>query len=232
MRSQNECARFKNDNERGVDRMRRFKKFICSLFLVVTIVCISPTLSHAENNFEGNALVTSINFDQSTRVLSGKTAAYANIYLSNTAITAVADANGDYQLPIPSEMATGDILIVDVIDDQKTTITYDFNETAAASSVEESSVSSEISSESSISESSSEVSSTTSSESSTSSTSTSQKSSSKASSSAISSTSDKKTTQENDGPPVFLIVLIVGCIVILGVLVYFSFLKPNKENKK
>lgn len=211
--------------------MRRIKKFPCFLVLFLTILFLSPTISYAENNFEGNALVTSINFDQSTRVLSGKTAAYANVYLSNTAITAVADANGDYQLPIPSDMTSGDILIVDVIDDQKTTITYDFAETATASSIEtSSSTSEEISSELPNSESSSAISSM-SSESSTSSTT--QKTSSKASSSvSTTSTSDKTTTNENEGPPVFLIVLIIGCLIVLGVLVYFSFIKPNKENKK
>lgn len=210
--------------------MSRIKKFPCFLVLFLTILFLSPTISYAENNFEGNALVTSINFDQSTRVLSGKTAAYANVYLSNTAITAVADANGDYQLPIPSDMTSGDILIVDVIDDQKTTITYDFTETATESSIETSSSTSEISSEIPISESSSAISSM-SSESSTSSTT--QKTSSKASSSvSTTSTSDKTTTNENEGPPVFLIVLIIGCLIVLGVLVYFSFIKPNKENKK
>lgn len=211
--------------------MKKLRKVISLIVIFIAFVCLSSENSHAQNNFDGNPLVVTINFDPSSRVLSGKTAAYANISLLNTAITAVADANGDYQLPIPTEMNSGDVQIFDIIGDQRTTITYDFVDTAAPSTPESSST--VVSSESSSSEISSEVSSTTSAISSSSSEETS--STSRTSSSTMPTSSNKlenKDEDESTGPPVFLIVLIVGCVIVLGILVYFSFIKPNKDNKR
>lgn len=218
------------DSQRGVN-MKKLRKVISLIVIFIAFVCLSSENSHAQNNFDGNPLVVTINFDPSSRVLSGKTAAYANISLLNTAITAVADANGDYQLPIPTEMNSGDVQIFDIIGDQRTTITYDFVDTAAPSTPESSST--VVSSESSSSEISSEVSSTTSAISSSSSEETS--STSRTSSSTMPTSSNKLENKDEDeptGPPVFLIVLIVGCIIVLGILVYFSFIKPNKDNKR
>lgn len=218
------------DSQRGVN-MKKLRKVIILIVIFIAFVCLSSENSHAQNNFDGNPLVVTINFDPSSRVLSGKTAAYANISLLNTAITAVADANGDYQLPIPTEMNSGDVQIFDIIGDQRTTITYDFVDTAAPSTPESSST--VVSSESSSSEISSEVSSTTSAISSSSSEETS--STSRTSSSTMPTSSNKLENKDEDeptGPPVFLIVLIVGCIIVLGILVYFSFIKPNKDNKR
>lgn len=71
-------------------------------------------------------LLKEIDFNKTDSILSGTTAPAANVSLSEVVIEVVADEEGHFELPVPAGLDKSQIRVNDYIEDQSTTIEFDF----------------------------------------------------------------------------------------------------------
>ncbi len=110
--------------------MKKICVVLYKLVLVMSLVFVFPF-----QVFAADSLLSNLKYDPSTHILSGKTAPYADIYLSDSAGRISADENGNFQFPIPDGTQKATVTVLDSIGNTSTEIEYNFTEATTATTV-------------------------------------------------------------------------------------------------
>lgn len=121
------------------DRMNKKIKGILAVLVTLMLCQSAPILGHAESKSKKKEpLITELKYDEERKVLVGKTAPNANIYLDNVASSIVASDSGDFEVPIPKGTKKSIVFVLDAEGNDSTDVNYDFEKNTMESHKEES----------------------------------------------------------------------------------------------
>jgi len=79
-----------------------------------------------KTNSDNPDLLESLEYNKEQHIIKGKTKPDANVFLVDTAISVPADEEGNFEFPVPDDITTGTINIMDAINNQTLNIQFDF----------------------------------------------------------------------------------------------------------
>ncbi|MGY3765785.1 hypothetical protein ACWOAH_04420 [Vagococcus vulneris] len=106
--------------------MRKFIRIITFFISVIIIgISIGVTIGYADDE-KDKPLITDLHYDKERKVITGKTAPNANVWLDNVAGAIVANDKGEFEFPVPADPKLSTISVLDAEGDASTHVRYNF----------------------------------------------------------------------------------------------------------